>query len=67
VAEIKGVKVRIWWKDLEPARGDYDFSKIDAYMERLRAQPTPKRLVDRIKERRFGSGCPSGIVPDYLL
>jgi hypothetical protein len=64
---IQGVQIRIWWKELEPWRGHYDFSKIDAYLQRLKAQPTPKRLVLRIMDRTFGSGGASSIVPSYLL
>jgi hypothetical protein len=67
VPAIKGVQVRIWWHELEPQKGVYDFSSINAYLNRLKAQPTPKRLVVRIMDRRFGVSSRSNIVPNYLL
>jgi hypothetical protein len=63
---VKGVQVRIWWHQLEPTKGVYDFSLIDAYLNRLKAQPTAKRLVVRIMERRFNTSSQLRIVPDYL-
>jgi hypothetical protein len=65
VSAIKGIQVRIWWHELERSKGSYNFSKIDALLKTLKAQPTPKRLVVRIMDRKFG-GSSSGIVPDYL-
>ncbi len=66
VSAIKGVEVRIWWYDLEPSKGVYDFSMIDKYLARLKAQPTAKRLVVRIMDRKFNTGSKSGIIPNYL-
>lgn len=64
---IKGVLVRIWWHELETSYGRYDFSSIETYLRRLRAQPTPKRLFIRIMDRRFdNSRSYWGIVPGYL-
>jgi hypothetical protein len=64
---IKGVQIRIWWHELEPRKGVYNFSSIDAYLSKLKAQPTTKRLVVRIMERRFGTSSKSGIIPSYML
>lgn len=64
---IKGVQVRIWWYELERSKGKYDFSKIDAYLSKLKAQPTAKRLVVRIMDRAFSTNSRDRIVPDYLL
>ena len=64
---IKGVQVRIRWYDLETAKGLYDFSAIDAYLAKLRAQPTRKQLVVRIIDRDFNATSTAGIVPSYLL
>jgi hypothetical protein len=63
---IKGVQVRIRWYDLETAKGVYDFSDIDAYLAKLRAQPTRKQLVVRVIDRAFNTDSPTGIVPGYL-
>jgi hypothetical protein len=63
---IRGVQVRLRWCDLEPSKGVYDFSKIDTYLARLRAQPTRKQLVVRIIDRAFNTTSSDGIVPDYL-
>ena len=63
---IKGVQVRIRWYDLETSKGVYDFSDIDAYLAKLRAQPTRKQLVVRVIDRAFNTTSPTGIVPAYL-
>jgi hypothetical protein len=63
---IKGVQIRIWWYELEPSKGNYDFSKINTYLNKLKAQPTPKRLVVRIMDRKFNTSSQGGIVPNYI-
>lgn len=63
---IRGVQLRIRWSDLEKSRGVYDFSKIDAVLARLKAQPTDKRLVVRVIDRSFNTNSRNGIVPNYL-
>jgi hypothetical protein len=65
---IQGVLV-IWvWSDLETAKGQYDFSQIDLYLNRMKSQPQPKRLIIRIEERAFntttGTSTPSYIRTD---
>jgi hypothetical protein len=64
---VKGVVLRIWWYNLEKSKGSYDFSKIDAYLNKLKSLSTPKRLVIRIMDRKFNTTNKSGIVPNYLL
>lgn len=64
---IKGVQVRVRWHDLETSKGVYDFSALDAYLTKVKAQPTRKQLVVRVIDRSFYTGVSSGIVPSYLL
>ena len=64
---IKGVHLRIWWSELERSKGVYDFSKIDAYLKKLKSLPAPKRLVVMVMDRKFNSGSKAGIVPNYLM
>lgn len=66
VAPIKGVRLQIYWSELEKSKGSYDFSRIDAYLNKLKSLPTPKRLVVFVMDRRF-SNSKTGIVPSYLL
>jgi hypothetical protein len=63
---IKGIQLRIRWPDIETSRGVYDFSKIDAVLRRLKAQPTDKRLVVRVIDRSFKTTSRNGIVPSYM-
>ena len=65
VSSIKGVEILLSWAELEKAKGVYDFSKIDAYLSKLKSLAVAKRLVVRIKDRNFNGGS-AGIVPDYL-
>lgn len=67
VPAVKGVEVRLFWSQLEPSKGTYDFSRIDGYLKKLKSLPTPKRLVVRVMDRRFGTSNKSGIVPNYLM
>ena len=67
VPSIEGVELQVNWYGLERAKGDYNFSRIDAYLAKLRSLGTNKRLVVFIMDRRFGGTSRVGIVPDYLL
>jgi hypothetical protein len=62
---IQGVVVQWLWSDLETAKGSYDFSSIDVYLNKLSSLSTPKRLIIRIEERGFSSQTVSS-VPAYL-
>jgi hypothetical protein len=64
---IKGVQVRIWWHELERSKGSYNFSKVDAYLKKVKSLPVPKRLVVRIMDRENNTTSRNGIVPSYLL
>jgi hypothetical protein len=61
---IKGAQVQYLWGQLEPQKDRYDFSVIEADLERLRAHG--KQLVIVVIDRSFGSGTKK-IVPEYLL
>jgi hypothetical protein len=63
---IKGVLIRINWANIETSKGVYNYAEIDAYLKRLKAQPSKKYMVLRVMDRRFGSGN-TGIVPKYLM
>lgn len=65
VNSIRGVQIRIWWKDLETSRGVYNFSMIDTYLARLSRYN--KRLVVRVMDRRFGTSTATGIIPSYMM
>jgi hypothetical protein len=62
---LQGVLVVWLWSDLEDGKGQYDFSVIDTYLKRLKAQPLPKRLIIRIEERAFNTTTGTS-VPAYL-
>jgi hypothetical protein len=63
---LKGV-LAVWaWREVETAKGVYDFSTIDAYLAKLKSLSVPKRLIIRIDERKFGSTS-GNVVPDYML
>jgi hypothetical protein len=64
---IQGIQLRLWWYELEKSKGQYDFSRIDAYLQKLKSMPNKKRLVVRVMDRRFNTNNISGIIPDYLL
>ena len=63
VANIKGVVQRYNWSTLEPTRGGYDFSAINADLAKLR--PYGKRLVPLIMDRSW-SGTSTSHLPSYL-
>ena len=65
VPSVKGVEIQLYWYGLEPKKGSYNFSVIDAYLAKLKSLKTPKRLIVRVMDRNFGGGL-GGTVPDYL-
>jgi hypothetical protein len=65
VSSIKGVQVKILWKDLETSPGVYNFSMIDTLLER--AARYNKRLVVHVIDRKFGTTNPSNIIPSYMM
>jgi hypothetical protein len=64
---IKGVMLYVWWYQLEKSKGVYDFSKIDVHLNKLKSLSTPKRLVVRVMDRKFGGTTKTGIIPNYML
>jgi len=59
--------LRDWkWRDVEPKKGEYDFSEIDDYLKAVKKLPNPKHFIIRIENRAFG-GQKAMVVPDYLL
>lgn len=59
-----GAQERIWWEDMEPTRGNYDFSVVDQLAACLDAMD--KRLVIQVMDRRFGTTGYTGALPPYL-
>lgn len=61
---VRGVQQRYWWAQLEPRRGEYDFSAIDAHLAVLR--PMGKRLVIQVLDRSWSGSSAAGRLPAYL-
>jgi len=61
-SHFKGAQVRYDWRDLEPQKGVYDFSRIESDLKYL--ESSGKRLVIQLMDRRFHSNGRS--LPDYL-
>ena len=59
---FEGAQVRYGWRELEPKKGVYNFSRIEADLAYL--QKLGKRLVMQIEDRAFGSSRRP--LPDYL-
>jgi len=67
---IVGYRVFITWGALEPSQGNYDFSLLDAILNRLQTHYNkPKHLVVVVLPGPFGSRMHSGdasVIPQYL-
>jgi hypothetical protein len=61
-SSFQGAQVRYDWRDLEPTKDQYDFSKIESDLAYL--QQHGKRLVIQLMDRRFHSS--KRPLPDYL-
>lgn len=61
---LKGIRQRYWWAALEPSKGRYDFSVIDADLAKL--QGMGKRLVITVADRSWSGTSASGKLPSYL-
>lgn len=59
---IRGIAIRFNWKELETAKGVYNFSSIDKQLAGVAARN--KRLIILLEMKSFS---PTIIVPDYLL
>jgi len=64
-SSVKGALITWKWRDLETAKGVYDFSSIDTYLNRLKALGTSKRLIIHVYDRAWSSPT-STTVPEYL-
>jgi hypothetical protein len=62
---LLGLRQRYYWAELEPERGKYDFSLIDAHLKRLKGMN--KRLVLTVADRSWSGRDPSQVIPAYLL
>lgn len=67
---ILGYRVLITWGALEPSEGSYNFSLLDAILNRLKTQYNkPKRLVLVVLPGPFGSTrqpSDGSVIPEYL-
>ena len=61
---VEGVKLKIYWGDIETGRGRYDFSTIDAVLAEL--QKHGKHLVLHVLDRTFHDGARAAL-PDYIV
>lgn len=61
---LKGIRQRYWWAALEPSKGAYDFSLIDADLARLEGMN--KRLVITVADRSWSGTSAAGKLPAYL-
>jgi hypothetical protein len=66
---IRGVKLMLYWGDLERSKGDYSsgFSIVDAYLAKL--APLKKRLILSVQDRAFGAYSPTSLTryfPAYI-
>jgi hypothetical protein len=62
---LKGALITWKWRDLETAKGVYDFTSIDTYLQRIKSLGTSKRLIIHVYDRAW-SNPNSTTVPDYL-
>jgi hypothetical protein len=58
---VKGIMIRASWHQLEKSKGQYDFSRIDRYLEKARAKG--KRLFLMVGTKTFDG---DKAIPDYL-
>ncbi|WP_157268061.1 hypothetical protein [Azohydromonas aeria] len=59
---VRGVQMRYQWRDLEPTKGNYDFSRIERDLAFARA--SGKKLAILVGTKAFAAG--SRALPDYL-
>lgn len=64
VPAMKGIQKEYFWSDLEPTKGVYDFSKIDADIAKLAA--FNKKLAITIKYK-YQKGPGDSSLPNYIL
>lgn len=62
---LRGVLLRFTWTELEPTRGNYDFSVIEKHLSELATHH--KQLILLVETKSFGYPNEASIVPDYVL
>ncbi len=62
---LRGVLLRFAWFELEPTKGNYDFSAIEKHLSELAAHH--KQLILLVETKSFGYPNEGSIVPDYVL
>ena len=62
---LRGVLLRFTWSELEPTKGNYDFSAIEKHLSELAAHH--KQLILLVETKSFGYPNEVPIVPDYVL
>ncbi|HRK57963.1 MAG TPA: beta-galactosidase, partial [Burkholderiaceae bacterium] len=62
---LRGVLLRFTWSELEPSKGQYDFSAIEKHLNELAAHR--KQLVLMVETKSFGYPSDSPIAPEYVL
>lgn len=60
---MRGVQTRLTWRELEPTKGNYDFSRIDRHIEYAKAA-NGKKLFVMISTKAFSAGTRP--LPDYM-
>jgi hypothetical protein len=58
---VKGIMVRANWSQLEKGKGEYDFSRVDRYLNKAKAKG--KRLFLTLGTKTFDGG---EAIPDYM-
>lgn len=62
---LRGVLLRFAWSELEPTKGNYDFSAIEQQLNELAAHH--KQLIILVETKSFGYPNETPIAPDYIL
>lgn len=60
---IKGIQIRLTWKELEPSLNNYEFGLIDSHLSRLKNDNKGKRLFIFI---HYKGDDPKGVLPEDL-
>jgi hypothetical protein len=67
---FNGYMLMIPWRTLEPTRGEYDFSYLDAEIAKLQSLSEPKLLIVKVTNiKRSKGSCTTGgggLLPDYV-
>lgn len=61
---IQGLQLKVNWALIEPTRGNYNFSELEAHLAQL--EKIGKRYVLQVMDRNFGGSSAQGVLPPYL-